>query len=598
MKKLISIILILVLALSLVCICACKDNEQTEENSNLQISESSLNLAQYEQHALTVKDADGNKVTAVWSSSNTSVATVQKGIVSALASGTAEITAKVGNDTVKCVVTVAQASDYPLLQLSQYNAKVLVDGEVTVYPYVSFKGVDVDELPAFTAVSLDEDICSVDVDGDQIIITANALGSALVKIGTNYLGANLERAIQVNVVEGYSATLNVNKQELYTATFGDKYSDTATLQIQVNSISGEVESPVINWSTDNASVATVSNGVVTAVGIGEATIKGEYVSANGISYYDTCRVTVHKTSIDVPTISYIEVGTGEQNVDFITAFGISQGEYNIYDSDGQPVENTNGEAKFAFKATDFGEYHYVIESKSGNAEYNVTLGVVTAFISSYQDYVNARTNFTSGGTWNGYFVQTANFEFPSEANAGIAYDWKTATTAIEFAGIYNGNGYAITGGTFHYTSIFGKIGEGATVKNLAMVGGNFGIMGGLATQIAGNVDNCLIEGSFAAAYDNQSALAYNVLPTAHVTNTVVIFPNANSGAVAAMIGGVLDNVYVFSSKVTGYGHTNYSQSTNVQTYSYNASIGNIAFVGLNDFFDLTGEKVSFKSLAE
>jgi uncharacterized protein YjdB len=48
---------------------------------------------------------------------------------------------------------------------------------------------------------------------------------------------------------------------------------------------------VVDWSTSNAEVATVSGGVVTAVAAGSATITAK-ITVDGIDYTATCDVTV------------------------------------------------------------------------------------------------------------------------------------------------------------------------------------------------------------------------------------------------------------------------------------------------------------------
>ena len=54
----------------------------------------------------TVKPDDATDKTVTWSSSNTAVATVDGGKVTAVAPGTATITAKAGDKTATCAVTV------------------------------------------------------------------------------------------------------------------------------------------------------------------------------------------------------------------------------------------------------------------------------------------------------------------------------------------------------------------------------------------------------------------------------------------------------------------------------------------------------------
>lgn len=68
-----------------------------------------LTVGDTEQLTATVLPEDATDKTVVWSSSDTSVATVADGLVTALAPGTATVTASAGDRSAECVVTVAPA---------------------------------------------------------------------------------------------------------------------------------------------------------------------------------------------------------------------------------------------------------------------------------------------------------------------------------------------------------------------------------------------------------------------------------------------------------------------------------------------------------
>lgn len=91
--------------IALVIIASCAKNEVT----NITLNKSTLYLiiGQNDSLSATVTaTGDINKVDKTWSSSNPSVATVTKGIISGIGSGTADITVKAGKLTSTCVVTV------------------------------------------------------------------------------------------------------------------------------------------------------------------------------------------------------------------------------------------------------------------------------------------------------------------------------------------------------------------------------------------------------------------------------------------------------------------------------------------------------------
>lgn len=65
--------------------------------------------------------------------------------------------------------------------------------------------------------------------------------------------------------------------------------DTYTLRVNV-----EPSNSTITWSTGDSSIATVSDGVITAVGEGNTIIRGA-ITVNGVTYDDTCTVEVTKS---------------------------------------------------------------------------------------------------------------------------------------------------------------------------------------------------------------------------------------------------------------------------------------------------------------
>ena len=92
-------------------------------------------------------------------------------------------------------------------------------------------------------------------------------------------------------VEGANISLSTNPLQLITVTFDKTTASitgtgTATITATTNP-AGQT----VTWTSSDTSVATVSNGTVTGVAAGTATITG-YITVNGATATATCEVTV------------------------------------------------------------------------------------------------------------------------------------------------------------------------------------------------------------------------------------------------------------------------------------------------------------------
>lgn len=205
-------------------------------------------------------------------SSNTSVATVSdNGLVKAVGSGTAVITAKtaIGGRVASCKITVAESS----IQLDKSSVDLYVGATATLSATV---------VPAGSAVtwkSADTSIATV--SGGKI--TAVAAGSTTVTASITVNGKSYTASCPVKVTKP-SITLSNSTLSLYIA-------GTSTLTATTVP-SGQT----VTWKSDNTSVATVSAGKITAVAEGTANITAT-ITVNEKSYSATCKVTVTKPTI-------------------------------------------------------------------------------------------------------------------------------------------------------------------------------------------------------------------------------------------------------------------------------------------------------------
>ena len=232
-------------------------------------------------------NADNQKV--IWSSSNSSVATVTDGVVTAIKAGTATITVKTdeGAKTATCNVTVV-AKKIPVTSVSLDQTKIeLTEGDeltltATVKPH--------DATNKNVSWSSSNSSVATVTDG---VVTAIKAGTATITVKTvdGAKTATCKVTVVAKEIPVTSVSLDQTKIEL---TEGDELTLTATVKPD------EAANKNVSWSSSNSSVATVTDGVVTAIKAGTATITVRTDDGNKTA---TCEVTVKAKSISVESVS-------------------------------------------------------------------------------------------------------------------------------------------------------------------------------------------------------------------------------------------------------------------------------------------------------
>lgn len=280
--------------------------QEYEDNYNRKVtsvtlsqSTLSLRVGQTSTLTATVAPSDAINKTLTWSSSNTAVATIENGVVTAKSVGSATISAKTNdgsNITANCQVTVTPAL-VASISLNLTNAEVK-EGETfqltaTVLPDYAGNKV-VSWKSSNTAVA------TVDINGK---VTAIKAGNAEIT-ATSTDGSNISAkcSVKVNPILAQSITLDKTSIE---DIHGKQFQLSATVLPANTSNKG------ITWSTSNASVATVDNGLVTLVAAGNAVITVKTVDGSNLTA--TCQVKVNPILVSNITLNQAsaELNIGE-----------------------------------------------------------------------------------------------------------------------------------------------------------------------------------------------------------------------------------------------------------------------------------------------
>lgn len=360
------------------CDLTIEEKTTTSDPDPITLNKPSLTLEVGKSETLTVSPA-GTEVT--WSTSDSKVATVDRGTVKAVGEGTATITAKAGDKTATCAVTVGKPSvtglsfsrsgqtirwndrrPWELTVITNPLGAEMGDDDKIEWDVVNQSNTSADEKTwptyDYVAGSKGKTIRVTDEAPGDYIFTAKYMGmTAQLNVHVSGILLNEEK---VKMLVGGSQVLVVDK------SYGDAASSSAT--------------DVVWTSSDPATVSVSSNGELLAWKLGTAII-----TANKNGYTATCEVTVgededviaygpyHATTgsplilmeaaDELDTISQRKSGERDSNGDYIGGTGsplnyitnvsvpTSQGAlYYNYDSPANTGEGVSGTTRFARRA--------------------------------------------------------------------------------------------------------------------------------------------------------------------------------------------------------------------------------------------------------
>ena len=268
-----------------------------------------LGLGEKGKIVATISPDNADNKTVTWTSSDTGVATVDNnGIVTAVAQGTAIITAHVGGVTGLCTVYVNEEDvgqpDYPgaveSVTLNTYTLTIEPGGTrtliATVYP-------DDASDKTVTWSSSDETVATVDNDGT---VTAHGEGTATI---TAYAGG--KKAECEVIVERISVPVEGITLDHETLTINRREEGKLTAMVTPSN----ADCTTVIWTSSNDEIAFVDywDGIVVARNVGTVTITATTQEGG---FTATCEVTVNPRPIenitfDKTTLALAPGETGE-----------------------------------------------------------------------------------------------------------------------------------------------------------------------------------------------------------------------------------------------------------------------------------------------
>lgn len=254
--------------------------------ASIKLNQHNVNLGVGYNTTLKVVDTGGSSsTTVVWTSSDSSVATVNNGVVTGVKPGEAIITAKIGAEQAICKVVVIN-NFVPItgIRFSNSNKTILVGStqklSVTVTPSNASN-------QSLSYTSSNPNIATVDSEGN---VKGIAVGEAYITVSA----AGYQAVANIKVIN----TISLNSISI-PKNLQLKEQSSSTLNVTFNP--SNATNKKITWKSSNPNVATVdSSGNVKAKAPGTATIT--VISSDG-GKVATCNVEVTALSKKLTGIS-------------------------------------------------------------------------------------------------------------------------------------------------------------------------------------------------------------------------------------------------------------------------------------------------------
>lgn len=405
----------------------------------------------------------------------------------------------------------------------------------------------------------DKAYASINENGVIMGVEGDGVKSTTKNVTMKVFGTTYTRPVHVyKVTAELPETITISSKG---GTIGDtEFTNSVTLPTA--QVDGEdVED--LDWTNDKESVATVSEGVVTAVEQNEffadsktANVSYSFDFAGETFTSNACTVQVsfpvaYKTApLAYDLIQNVFVKDGEKNevvaletttedikMDKLTGFTGTVAQFfekntnkSVLTKDGKTNANVYG-------AKEAGEKEFIVVSTDGYA-YAVKATVVSYEIKTeaqlytfFQSYVGATTDDESNVTAGTYVTLGADFAYAqahsvhASANSALTY----------YKGVFDGRGHSITFGlsTGYRLGLFGNyLGTGGVIKNTAFINlSKYASTGGglaKALQAGSVVDNCYVEINMIGATAKEGGVCY--INRGTIANTIVhVFATTTTG---------------------------------------------------------------------
>ncbi|MCD8292075.1 MAG: Ig-like domain-containing protein [Prevotella sp.] len=457
-------------------VAAAEDNSGNEEGNggtsgtvtvtgiSLDVDSLSLELGDEYTFAVTIEPEDATNKAVIWYSSNSDVATVEGGVLTAVGYGTTTITATAAGGSnvapATCLVTVSKP--VTSISLDPSAASIPVGGTRDIA--VSFVPSDATNQDYDIQVGGDDSTCiSYTVSGSTITVTGVSTGSATLTI-TSADNEEASAVCTITVIAEGEAVYYISSS---TATVMMEQSTTLSVTAVNDTISD------ISWSTSESRIATVTAGTTStadSTSTATATVTGQYFGVATI----TATVTLASSGQQTLTCSVLVAD------DFYFLYGLG-GTWEVY-SDSDSAQSAG----------------VLLDATSEQGVYTITRHF-DADDSFHIAYPSVASFLDSDGNW---YVQIYAWEYYDASQSDTDYLGSNLSSANDFTIKYAGT-YTVTLDLSDKGECTSDTGYGCVyIKMVSLDPASVSVTGSSSLQIAEGESSVSTELTFSYAPEN------------------------------------------------------------------------------------------------
>ncbi len=440
----------------------------TDIQNTLTLTRTSVQLVYGETAVVVAKYKDEDGKTLVWQTSDSSVATVDGGVITSVGLGSAVVTATYGSLSATCAVSVSYGAYQPTLKVDHIGDELslLKNEDYEVNAHVLFNGKD---YPCELTAVIDDSTVATFENGKIKALKSGTTNVTIKGVWKGFESPLMEKIISLNVVESDVVMyLNVEKDgekevrdevTLYvTDSFeGNSYTTSAKVELVAteNGVSKDGTLSVVNGSNY---VMLEEDGVVTAKGVGSATVRATYVSGETTYTKDLI------VNVICPVVPYTKQF-------ILTDEVIGSGSYKDYFDEGATlvsVKQGTREIKTFGKTWSGIVYNgaqtEAVEIQTSKGGYLFENVYGCNVLLTTENFASTLTLGSKDVTqYYGLIGDIGTPENPVSMNGQ-----RNASDSSAFKGTFDGNGKTVYANVYE-NGIFGGYGAGAVVKNAKFV---------------------------------------------------------------------------------------------------------------------------------